>query len=966
MGRAREPLLGRQAEMETLRRELSEAREGRSRFVIITGEAGMGKTRLLEELVAIAGDDGFLTLRGRGSEFDTERPFGLYADALDAYLGSLDSHDLERLKADRLGALAAVFPSLHQLDEAVEYPATVTERFRAYHAVRELLERLTARQPLLLALDDMHWADGASLELTSYLLRNPPQGEVLVAMALRSGQAGTAVATSIGGVYGTPSVQTLELQPLDVDSVKELVVGAEDVDVEELLRVSGGNPFYALQLARSGLEHTAVEGRGLEVPAPVATAIAVELGVLSPLALSVAEAAAVAGDPFDLDLAVAASDRSEDEVLDAIDILLARDLVRETDVPRRFQFRHPVVHRAVYASCPPSVKVASHRRVVEALTSRGAPPSALATHVEQSARYSDMASVTVLHRAAEEAAAKAPTSSVRWLTAALRILPADAPVADRTTLLTQLAASQAVLGRFSDAHDTLEDCLELTDQAGEVSDAESVVRCAEMEQLLGRHAESRARLERAYEGLRDRVSKAGVSLLVALTAASLYLSDQDRMLEWGRLAVEAATGLGDPAFLGAALAAYAMGAAFAGQESLAFEQHDRCAGLVDVLSDEIIVSRLDALSNLTMAELYLDRHVLGCVHGERALELARASGQTHLLPTLTPILGMSLAMTGEMRRSAEVLDDAIEAARLVGDAQGLCMNLFNRELAAVMAGDIDTALGVGVESLELARTVDNGVITAFAGAIHAQALLESGDADAALALLLDSVGGEEVPLLAGSWRAHFLELLTRCGLAVGDHEIAVAAAARLGKQADEHGLGLTNLMAHRAEAHVALKEGRAEDAVVAARAAVSTAEQIEARTHAAASRALLGQALVAAGGRDLAIEQLEAVADEFEALGALRYRDQAEAELRRLGHTTTHRRTTPGKDTLGVESLTGRELEVAELVLDRRTNREIAEELFLSTKTVETHLRNIFNKLGVSSRVEVARALVKAGQTTAG
>lgn len=964
MRRARDPFLGRQAELELLRGELTEAHGGGSGFVIVTGEAGIGKTRLLDELETIADDDGFLTLRGRGSEFDTERPFGLYADALDAYLASLDPQDLERLETDRLGALAAVFPSLHQLDQAIDYPANVTERFRAHRAVRDLLERLAARRPLLLILDDLHWADGASLELTSYLFRNPPQGETLVAIALRLGQGGPAVAAAIGAVHGIPNALALDLQPLDVESVTELVADVGDVDLEELLRLSGGNPFYALQLARSGLKHALVDGRGLEVPPPVATAIAVELAGLAPSARSVAEAAAIVGDPFDLDLAVAASDCPEEEVLEAIDVLLARDLVRETEVPRRFQFRHPVVHRAVYRACSPSVKVSCHRRVVAALQKRGVPATALATHVEQSARHGDMEAVVILSRAAEEAAGKAPTSSVRWLTAALRILPADAPVVDRTALLTQLAASQAVMGRFSDAHDSLEECLFLTDQAGDGSDVESVVRCAEVEQLLGRHSESRARLERSYVRLKDRVSKAGVSLLVALTAASLYLSDQERMLEWGRLAVEAATGLGDPAFLGAALAAYAMGAAFAGHESLAFEQHDRCAGLVDVMSDEIIVSRLDALSNLTMAELYLDQHVLGCVHGQRALRLARATGQTHLLPTLTPILGMSLAMTGEMRRSAAVLDDAIETARLVGDAQGLCMNLFNRELAAVMAGDIDTALGVGVESLELARTVDNGVITAFAGAIHAQTLLEVGDADAALPLLLDSVGGEEIPLLAGSWRAHFLELLTRCSLAVGDHEQAVAASIRLREQADEHGLGLTELMAHRAEAHVALADGRAADAVEAASAAVSAAEQIEARTHAVVSRALLGQTLVAAGRRNDAIEQFEAAADQFESLGAVRYRDQVESELRRLGHTTTHRRSAPGQDTIGVESLTGRELEVAALVVDRRTNREIAEELFLSTKTVETHMRNIFNKLGVSSRVEVARTLVRTRQTT--
>jgi DNA-binding NarL/FixJ family response regulator len=109
---------------------------------------------------------------------------------------------------------------------------------------------------------------------------------------------------------------------------------------------------------------------------------------------------------------------------------------------------------------------------------------------------------------------------------------------------------------------------------------------------------------------------------------------------------------------------------------------------------------------------------------------------------------------------------------------------------------------------------------------------------------------------------------------------------------------------------------------------------------------------------------LEEAAGEFDRLGASPYRLQVESQLRRLGRTI-HRRTTPGDaGAVGLAALTGRELEVAELVLDRRTNREIAEELFLSTKTVETHMRNIFNKLGVTSRVEVARALVKAGQTT--
>ena len=958
MGRARDPFLGREEELELLRGELTEARGGGSGFVIVSGEAGIGKTRLLDELETIADEGGFLTLRGRGSEFDTERPFGLYADALDAYLASLDSQDLVRLEADRLGALAGVFPSLHLLDQAIDYPASVTERFRAHRAVRDLLERLAARRPLLLILDDLHWADGASLELMSYLLRNPPQGEILVAIALRLGQGGSAVAAAIRAFHGMPNVLALDLQPLDVESVTELVADVGDVDLDQLLRLSGGNPFYALQLARSGLDHALVEERGLEVPPPVATAIAVELAGLTPPARSVAEAAAIVGDPFDLDLAVAASDCPEEEVLEAIDVLLAWDLVRETDVPRRFQFRHPVVHRAVYGACSPSVKVACHRRVVAALQQRGVPATTLATHVEQSARHGDMEGVAVLSRAAREAAGKAPTSAVRWLTAALRILPGGAPTADRAALLNELAASQGALGQFSDAHETLEECLAIDDRGEEA--VETVVRCAEMEQLLGHHAESRSRLEKAYDSLGDRVSSAAVSLLVALTAASLYLSDHDRMLQWGERAVDAARSLDDPALFAAALAAHTMGAAFAGRVDLGFELHERCTWLIDSLPDEVIASRLDALSNLAAAETYLDQHVLGCDHGERGLRLARIHGQTHLLPILTPILGTSLALIGRMERSAEVLDDAIEAARLVGDAQGLSMNLFNRALAATMAGDLETGLRTGAESVELAGSIDNGVITAFAGAIHAQTLLEFGDASAARELLLDSVGGDEVPLLAGGWRAHFLEVLTRCHLVLGDLEEARLTVERLESEAGDHGLVLTTLMADRASAQLALTEGDAERATKLARSAVAAAEQIGTSAHVAPARALLGRALVASGATDEGIEELGAAAVEFEALGAVRYRDQVEAELRLLGHSTTHRRSIKGQSgTFGVEALTGRELEVAELVLDRRTNREIAEELFLSTKTVETHMRHIFEKLGVSSRVEVARVLAR-------
>jgi DNA-binding NarL/FixJ family response regulator len=143
-------------------------------------------------------------------------------------------------------------------------------------------------------------------------------------------------------------------------------------------------------------------------------------------------------------------------------------------------------------------------------------------------------------------------------------------------------------------------------------------------------------------------------------------------------------------------------------------------------------------------------------------------------------------------------------------------------------------------------------------------------------------------------------------------------------------------------------------------ASAAGADEVGAPIEAALSRTLAGRALAEAGAAEQAEAELQRAAEAFEAGGALRYRDEAERELRKLGRRI-HRRSKRGHpDAAGLESLTGRELEIARLVVDRNTNPEIAAKLFLSQKTVETHLRNIFRKVGVSTRVELARAVERA------
>src|ERR1700755_105151 len=171
-----QPLVGRDRELEVLGQLLEETCAHNSRFVFVTGEPGIGKTCLLLELIREAERRGCLALRGSAAEFERELPFGLVVDAFDEYLESLDPREFNRLSPEDLRELAGVSPPLSSLNPGSDQPTTAAERFRAHRAVRDLMERLAARQPLVVILDDLHWADGASLELTSYLVRHPPRG----------------------------------------------------------------------------------------------------------------------------------------------------------------------------------------------------------------------------------------------------------------------------------------------------------------------------------------------------------------------------------------------------------------------------------------------------------------------------------------------------------------------------------------------------------------------------------------------------------------------------------------------------------------------------------------------------------------------------------------------------------------------------------------------------------------------
>jgi DNA-binding CsgD family transcriptional regulator/tetratricopeptide (TPR) repeat protein len=958
-----QPLVGRDRELELVGQLLGEVCAGARRFVFVTGEPGIGKTSLLSELVRQAEERGCLALQGSASEFERELPFGLIVDAFDEYLASLDPRAFSRLAAEDLGELAGVFPALRSLDPGSDEPTTPAERFRAYHAVRDLIERLAATHPLLLALDDLNWADGASLELASYLLRHPPHAAVMVAATFRTGQAQRALVSAIErAMAGGEIVHRIALGPLTPTDARTLVDAAGAAQPERLYEASGGNPFYMLELARiaSDDESSRRDDGGAGVPAAVVAAIAGELDGLSAAARRLAEMAAVAGDPFELDLTVQTAGIPDADALVALDELIARDLARPGPVPRRFRFRHPLVRRAVYESCPPGVRLAAHERTAQALATRGAPATARAHHVEHSARHGDLAAVAVLREAGETAAPRAPVSAARWFDIALDLLPNSAPATERVELLMALARARAATGRFEESRAALLESIELTREDQESLLVGLIGACAGVEQLLGHHGEAHGRLATALGRLSDASSPQAVELMIHLAIGEFYRMDYAGMREWGERALAVAQPLGVLSLTAASVAVLAVAEAFVGAVPEAEAYSTQAAALLEALGDDELGGRLDALANLATAELYLHRYQHAAAHAERGLAIGRATGQTAFSPVLIPVLSMVKHMTGHVAESADLLDGAVEAARLSGNAQALGWILLSRSFTAVVAGDLDVALDAAQESVEITRDLDDSLVSTYAGVALATALCDAGDPARAIDVLLAAAGGDELPLIAGGWRVNYFELLTRCWLAVGRPVEAERAAARADAMAAQLGLPASSAMAHRAAAEVALDRGDPATAADRALAAASAADHVGARVEAARARMLAGRALGHAGEQERAVAELERAVPQLDLCGAVGYRHEAERELRRLGRPV-HRRTPPGKaGGAGVEKLTEREVEIARLVVDRNTNPEIASKLFLSVKTIETHMHNIFRKLDVSSRVEVARALERS------
>ncbi|HEY8466800.1 MAG TPA: AAA family ATPase [Solirubrobacterales bacterium] len=947
-------LVGRSAELAALERTVAEGMRT-ALVVTLAGEPGIGKTRLLRELGLRARDEGALVLNGRAAEFDQGAPFAVLHDALWESVDGVGPRRLEALGTEHRAELARIFPGL----EAPDAPTSTLqgERHRTHAALRALLDTLAVQRPVLLALDDVHWADDASLEAIAYLLHRPPTRAVTIALAFRSAQQPGLLATGLAAARADGRLHALELGPLSERDAEALLPGLPEEARRAAYAECGGNPFYLQQYARAARAAPHSSGATLEgVPQLVMDAIEAELDQLDEVARAFASGGAVLGETFDVELAARTAGLDGPARVEALNAVARVGLIQPTDSPRRFRFRHPIVRRAIYEATPPGWRLEAHARAAAALSDDGADPLARARHIEASASVGDERAIADLRAAAERAAPRAPAAAARWYEAALRLLPAE----DSRRLELRIAVATALgsAGKVAAARDALNAVLaELPPERASLR-FRVIPFIAFLEHLLGSHDAATSLLTRALREVPPDAPRDAALLRLELAGDRFYMND-DALADRAREALEAAEGIGDELLAAEARALLALGEYRLGDIAAADRHYEEAAAVIDAADDLALAPRLIALFWLGWYDRCGERHAAGVRHMDRLLSISRLTGQGHLLVPAMIGKAICIAALGRLGAASELSDEAVDMARLSGNHQSLAWALTVRCWIATTSGDLRLAVRCGEEAVKVTQRITESYFSRLASCFLGEALVEAGEPERARDAVLLATGPELEPL-EHAFRPHVYEVLAQAEIALGDVDAAREWAERACADVEDIDLPGRTGEALRARAAVELAAGDAAAALATALEAAASFESREQPVDAARARVVAGRAAALAGDRERAANLLRDARRLLLAGGAVRHADAAARALRDLGHRVP-RRGSPAPGDQGIDALSGREREIAQLVAVGMTNREIAAALHISEKTVESHLARIFRKLGVARRAQLSAAIAERG-----
>lgn len=576
------PFAGRADERATLDRLWKEARTAGRRVAFVAGEPGIGKTRLVAELARDVHAEGGVVLVGR-SDDEINAPYRPFADALD-HLARHGDDDLLAEHAEEMGGVVGrLAPALTRRTGVEPEPMSndpEMERVRQFHAVADLLTRQTRRAPVLLVLDDVHWADRSSLLLLRDLVRRLDDAAVLVVGTYRDTDLDRAhpLAAMLADFRREPGVERLALSGLSEDEVLDLLTltGGHELDVEgielgrRIAETSSGNPFFVGETLRHLAESGAIrqeDGRWVRgtldpddsgVPEGVREVVGRRLSALDDATQQVLAVAAVAGAEFDAVIVAAVADRPLDDVLDGLDLAVARNLlVEDPDRFGGFRFAHALVRQTLEEELSTTRRLRLHRALAEA-TEAHAPDRVeeIAHHyLEAAATGVAEQAVAYARRAADAATERiAPEQTMRWLRRALEAEEGLTPdPGRRAELLVQLGEAAFWA---DDMLGVAEDLLEASALAG-VADRPDLQAWAAY-WYLGPSAafvnlsdvNGRVLLEEALAGLDacspDQFVKERVWVLGKLAYTHMFDTDPTEKLALTAAAVELSEGLPDP------------------------------------------------------------------------------------------------------------------------------------------------------------------------------------------------------------------------------------------------------------------------------------------------------------------------------------------------------------------------------------------------------------------------------------
>jgi DNA-binding CsgD family transcriptional regulator len=917
---------------------IDELLDRRAAALLVEGGAGIGKTSLVEAACLRAAAKGMEVLRARGSQHEADFAFGLVRHLFERRIATAHAEEREPLLS---GPARAVRPLL--LGELASASAFDTS-FAVLHGLYWLTANLADRRPLLIAVDDAHWADEPSLRWVAHMARRIEGLDVALLVALHPVDA-TSTASSLAAMRAEASAvaRPALLSEAAVGAVVRAAVGEQASDGlhAAVWEASGGNPFYLTELLRAVEIDKASPGDVdpaellLGGHAGIARRVLARVRGLEPRALDLAQALAVLGDGCELRHGAAMVDL---EMADAIPVAaaLVRVDVLVSDNPPRFI--HPVVRDAVEASLPSDARDAAQRSAARILHADAAPAGQVASLLVSVRPAGDP---WVLARLREGARAAMESGAPRGAAELLeRALAEPPPPAARVVVLREASRAEAGAGRER--------------------------ACAYLEEALGLVTDPR---ERAY-----------LALEVAEAYASLF-----RWVDAVDVTERALAELGD--------ADEALAARLEGELVVCGHHDARRASRVAPVLERLSSRPLEGSAVEALAVARGMRMVLAGRPAEdasRPLEkaLGRASPRAENWDTRAALL-WSLVTAERFEAVDAALGPMLAEVDRSGSARGLVAVYSTLGLLKLRLGALPDADAAARVALRVLQEGDFAPGLAFAATVLADVAIEAGERDEAEALLAllpqegwpAGVGAVLIPAARGRmrlaqgrpaealadfqtcaamfspevWgtemrdvgylhaRAGAAQALLQLGQPEAAREVAEAELADVRRFGAPRALGVSARVAGLAEG------GRRglellDESVSILRSSPAHLEQ-------ARSLVEVGAALRRAGQRQAAREPLAEGMDLAARCGARPLVARAREELKAAGARPRSEWRT------GIEALTPSELRIVRLAAENRTNREIAHELYVTLKTVEGHLSRAYTKLGIEGRDQLPRAL---------